>query len=107
MPGYDSKAGPSSIALVPNAANFCASLAAPQAWRREGRAKLETIDPPVGGAAGLPALMLSRSLSAGGKRVFFETQDKLVAADTNGDLGCAPWGSSNQGILDPHLPGRL
>jgi hypothetical protein len=36
-----------------------------------------------------PASVLSRNLSANGTRVFFETADKLVAADTNGDQECA------------------
>jgi sugar lactone lactonase YvrE len=36
-----------------------------------------------------PAAILTRSLSADGRRVFFETPDKLVATDTNGDAGCA------------------
>jgi Tol biopolymer transport system component len=35
-----------------------------------------------------PAAILTRNLSADGKRVFFETPDKLVASDTNGDLSC-------------------
>jgi phosphodiesterase/alkaline phosphatase D-like protein len=49
-----------------------------------------------GGLRGLPALgVLSRNLSADGKRVFFETPDKLVAADTNGDVGCAEHGLFN------------
>ena len=32
--------------------------------------------------------MLSRNLSADGKRVFFETTEPLVLADANGDEGC-------------------
>ncbi len=36
-----------------------------------------------------PSPALVRNLSADGKRVFFETTDKLVAGDTNGDHGCA------------------
>ncbi len=35
-----------------------------------------------------PAATVSRNLSADGKRFFFETPDKLVASDTNGDGGC-------------------
>ncbi len=35
-----------------------------------------------------PAKILTRNLSADGNRVFFETADKLVASDTNGDDGC-------------------
>jgi hypothetical protein len=34
--------------------------------------------------------LLTRNLSADGNRVFFETAEKLVAADTNGDNGCPP-----------------
>jgi hypothetical protein len=40
------------------------------------------------------APVLSRNLSADGSRVFFETPDKLVAADTNGEEGC-PFLSEN------------
>jgi virginiamycin B lyase len=36
-----------------------------------------------------PAPVLSRNLSADGDRVFFETRDALVAADSNGDENCA------------------
>ena len=39
---------------------------------------------------------LSRNLSADGNRVFFETPDSLVAADTNGDIGCPIVGTSKQ-----------
>jgi hypothetical protein len=44
-----------------------------------------------------PAPVLSRNLSADGTRVFFETPDKLVAADTNGDRGCPGIGASGGG----------
>jgi hypothetical protein len=40
---------------------------------------------------------LTRNLSVDGKRVFFETLDKLVTADTNGDAGCP--------FIDPVLKG--
>jgi sugar lactone lactonase YvrE len=36
------------------------------------------------------AFVLTRNLSADGNRIFFETSDKLLAADTNGDAGCPP-----------------
>jgi hypothetical protein len=35
-------------------------------------------------------------MSADGNRIFFESADKLVADDTNGDNGCPPWGSNAQ-----------
>jgi Divergent InlB B-repeat domain len=35
-----------------------------------------------------PSPLLSRNLSASGDRVFFETEDALVAEDTNADEGC-------------------
>jgi hypothetical protein len=38
--------------------------------------------------SGDPAPVLSRNLSADGKRVFFDTPEALVAADTDGDEGC-------------------
>ena len=42
-----------------------------------------------------PAVVLSRNLSADGRRVFFETTDGLVAQDINGDDGCPRVGSPN------------
>lgn len=35
-----------------------------------------------------PSPFFIRNLSVDGKRVFFETPDKLIASDTNGDAGC-------------------
>jgi hypothetical protein len=49
----------------------------------------------VGGGAA-PAPVLSRNLSANGKRAFFETPDALVPADTNGEGGCAIVGGQAQ-----------
>ncbi len=43
-----------------------------------------------------PASTLSRSLSADGNRVFFESTDALVRADTNGASGCKTVGSDIQ-----------
>jgi hypothetical protein len=43
-----------------------------------------------------PASTLSRNLSADGNRVFFESTDALVGADTNGEAGCPPTGSGLQ-----------
>lgn len=43
-----------------------------------------------------PASVLSRNLSADGTRVFFESPDKLVAADLNGDEECPLLSSSAQ-----------
>ena len=43
-----------------------------------------------------PAATLGRNLSRDGARFFFETPDALVAADTNGQEGCPPWGSNAQ-----------
>ena len=37
--------------------------------------------------------ILTRNLSPDGDRVFFESPDKLVAADTNGDHGCPMFGT--------------
>ena len=37
---------------------------------------------------GVPMRRMTRSLSADGNRVFFETPDKLVNGDVNGDAGC-------------------
>jgi hypothetical protein len=44
-----------------------------------------------------PAAVLSRNLSTDGGRVFFETPDKLVAADVNGDGGCPGTGPNKGG----------
>jgi hypothetical protein len=57
---------------------------------------LQSIEPflPVVKPPGRPAI-LTRNLSADGKRVFFESSDKLVAADTNGEEGCPLAGQAN------------
>ncbi len=52
-----------------------------------GGASLQDIAPRVGSPIG-PTPALVRSFSRDGRRVFFESPDKLVAADTNGDHGC-------------------
>jgi len=52
-----------------------------------------TIDPPGG------APFLTRNLSANGKRVFFQTGDALLPADTNGNSGC-PLVNGNPSCLD-------
>ncbi len=95
LTGYDSEGQPELYRFdASDASTLCVSCS-PNGVAPRGPATLQSIFPPVGGA-GLPALTLSRSLSADGQRVFFETRDKLVAADTNGDLSCAPWGSGFQ-----------
>jgi hypothetical protein len=92
---YDSEGQPELYRFdAVHSRTLCVSCS-PTGVAPRGPATLGTIDPPVGGA-GLPALTLSRNLSVDGQRVFFETQDKLVSADTNGDESCAPWGSRNQ-----------
>lgn len=50
---------------------------------------LSVVEPP--GAVGI----LTRNLSADGKRVFFETPDKLVADDTDGEEGCPLTGQAS------------
>jgi hypothetical protein len=47
---------------------------------------ISILQPQLGPRAG--GTPLGRFFSADGERVFFETPDKLVAADTNGDQGC-------------------
>ena len=42
------------------------------------------------------AATLGRNLSRSGDRFFFETDDALVAEDTNGRNGCPEWGSPKQ-----------
>ncbi|HEY2333691.1 MAG TPA: hypothetical protein VGH58_01615 [Solirubrobacterales bacterium] len=39
-------------------------------------------------SSNIPSAKLSRNLSADGNRVFFQTPEKLVVEDTNGDDGC-------------------
>ena len=39
-------------------------------------------------SAGRPALTLTRNLSAAGDRVFFESTERLVVEDVNGEAGC-------------------
>jgi hypothetical protein len=46
-----------------------------------------------------PAAVLTRNLSADGDRVFFETPDKLVANDINGDDGCPRVAQESQAAL--------
>jgi hypothetical protein len=60
-----------------------------------GPAGLGSIEPAFVGAS-IQMNILSRNLSADGNRIFFETVDPLVAADTNGDEGCPGWGSLKQ-----------
>jgi hypothetical protein len=45
------------------------------------------------------ALLLTRNLSANGKRVFFQTSDALLPADTNGNSGC-PFVLGGRSCLD-------
>jgi hypothetical protein len=54
-----------------------------------GRAALQSIEPflPLVKPPGKPAI-LTRNLSTDGRRVFFETPDKLVIGDVNGEGGC-------------------
>ena len=51
-----------------------------------GAPALRSIDKPT--KAQFSPSILTRNLSADGNRVFFETSEKLVAADTNGDASC-------------------
>jgi hypothetical protein len=53
---------------------------------------------PSGAFPSAPAATASRNLAAGGKRVFYETTDALVASDTNGAAGCPTVGSEAQGF---------
>jgi hypothetical protein len=45
-----------------------------------------------------PASLLSHNLSSDGNRIFFETTDALLGADTNDDAGCRLAGSPGQGF---------
>ena len=53
------------------------------------------------------ASIQTRNLSAGGDRVFFETPDKLVASDTNGDGRCEFCEQSSWRWRYPLLPGCI
>ena len=95
LTGYDSGGTSELYRFSPGGTTLLCVSCSPTGVAPVGPATLGTIRPPVGGAPS-PASLLSRNLAAAGKRVFFETDDKLVSADTNGDVSCAPWGSSNQ-----------
>ena len=56
---------------------------------------LGTIAPPARYRS-WPAAALTRNLSAGGDRVFFESVEPLVEADHNGDQGCRSVGTFTQ-----------
>lgn len=58
-----------------------------------GSASLRSLHVATGNLSA--ASFMTRNLSADGERIFFETPDKLVASDTNGDDGC-PARVSNQ-----------
>jgi hypothetical protein len=60
----------------------CNPIGAPEA----GEASLQTIS--VGAGHFLTQPFIPRNLSASGNRFFFETSDKLVPSDTNGDVEC-------------------
>ena len=55
-----------------------------------GKAITTFDDPAARGVDNAKTPNFPRSVSADGSRVFFETPDKLIAADTNGDNGCDP-----------------
>ncbi len=67
----------------------------PTAASPAGPATLGSIEPGFKGSE-IQMELVSRNLSGDGNRVFFETRDALVAADTNGDEGCPGWGSGGQ-----------
>jgi hypothetical protein len=80
---FNTEEGLSCVSCSPSGE---APLAAPSFQSIEPA--LPLVEPP-----GSPAI-LTRNLSSDGKRVFFETPDKLVAGDTNGEEGCPPTGQA-------------
>jgi sugar lactone lactonase YvrE len=63
----------------------------PNGARPVGSATMRTIRVVISsGIAARPAPVQTRNMSADGKRVFFESADKLVAGDVNGEDGCPP-----------------
>lgn len=76
------EAGPTCISCNPSGAPASRGP-------RLGSINLTQVIPPA------PAFTLSRNLSADGTRVFFETTEALVGADTNGEEGCPEVGSTN------------
>ena len=67
----------------------------PRGATPEGPARLASVRSP-NARAEQPAITLGRNLSRDGNRFFFESSDSLVAADTNGQEGCRPWGTIAQ-----------
>jgi sugar lactone lactonase YvrE len=97
LTSYDSKGEPEFYRYDVDHPGLLCLTCNPTGAPPRGRTRLDSIYPPVFGA-GSPALVLSRNLSADGDRFFFETPEKLVATDTNGDESCAPFGGYNQGF---------
>ncbi len=58
--------------------------------------RIESIAFPGLGPLASVAAVSARILSASGDQAFFETSEALVPADTNGQGGCLPSGTSNQ-----------
>jgi len=83
---YRYRAGDSELLCVSCDPSGAAPIAAPT---------LGTISPPAKYRS-WPAEALTRNLSAGGDRVFFESVDPLVEADHNGDQGCPGLGAFTQ-----------
>ncbi len=69
-----------------------------------GAAATSPYDPSAVWAIGGDWGIFPRTVSADGNRVFFQTPDKLLAADTNGDAGCSvsrnAYGQPNHGLYD-------
>ena len=75
----------------------------------QGAASLQTIQSTGPTSPNSRGAVLLRNLSEDGNRVFFESTDKLVVGDVNGDASC-PIGrrySGGRGRHLPRLPRRL
>lgn len=91
---YDNRGTPELYRYHAGEGIFCLSCV-PSGAPPLGSPALQSIKPelPLVEPPGSPAI-LTRNLSADGKRIFFESPDKLVAQDTDGEDGCTRVGQA-------------
>jgi streptogramin lyase len=87
LTAYDSEGLPELYRYVAATGDLRCVSCNPTGAAPVGAASLRSIE-TFGEAPPEPASVLTRNLSADGTRIFFETADKLVANDTNGEGEC-------------------